>query len=107
MSLTPEKIAELKAQHGELYLLSSDDETLPLEVVVKKPGRAQLDRYTHDLMGGKASRAARQLLSDCLVHPSADELDRICAEAPGVPTVLAAELVKVARLDLEITVKKL
>lgn len=107
MTLTPEKIAELKAQHGELYLIESEDETVPLQVVAKKPGRQHLDRYTQEFMAGKASRAGRQLLADCMVYPSADELDRIAADAPGVPTVVAGKLVELARLNLEVTVKKL
>ena len=109
MSLTPEKITELKAQHGELYLLEIDDPDLVdlAQVVVKAPGRTVLGRFQQDAVGGKPFKATRQLLLDCLVYPAPEVLEAVEARYPGVVVSLGGKVAGLSKAAVEVLEKKL
>jgi hypothetical protein len=98
-------IPALKAQHGELWLLEAEGEDLIC--VVKKPGRAHLSRYISDVTSGNAHRAMTNLFFDCLLAPEPEGLRKRLEEDAGLIVPLGTQLVGMAKLNVEVTAKKL
>lgn len=109
VKLTPEQIAELKAQHGDLYLFEIDDPDLAelAEVVVKAPSRQVLGRFQQDAIGGKAYRATTTLLYDCLVYPDAAVVRSVEERYPGIALNLGGKVAGLSKAAVEVLEKKL
>jgi hypothetical protein len=106
MELTQERVQELKARYGELYELTADLDEGPLVVIVRKPGRAQFARFAKD-MTGDAYKASTNLFFDCLVQPEPEVLRARFEASPGLVLPFSAQLMKLAKLDVEVLEKKL
>jgi hypothetical protein len=80
--LTPEKISELKAAHGDKLAVV---ETPRGDIVFKAPTRAAYDKWIDGKHAGKAaSENARELAQHCLVLPTHEEFVAILDALPGI-----------------------
>lgn len=70
-------LAALKAQHGRIEVVEFDDGRV---VVLRKPSRAQFDSF---IDSERKQAHKRQLVDDCRVHPSAEELVALLDEYPA------------------------
>jgi hypothetical protein len=107
MSLTPEKIKELKDAHGDLVCVESKSGPL----VFRRPTRTEYDRW-FDLMQsdkGNASRHARQLAKACRVYPDEQGFDAALDRQPALCSreILDAVTELAGLGDDEVKVKKL
>jgi hypothetical protein len=84
MSLTPEKIAELKEKRKRpLIAVSCTHGT----VVFEAPTRAQYDRFIDaKLAGNNSSANCRELAQDCLAFPDRDGMIKILDAMPALLT---------------------
>lgn len=76
-------IASLKRQHGRIGVVEFDDGRY---VVLRRPKRAEFDSYYDQGGAGGAATCPqstrRQLITDTLVYPSKDELEKILNDYP-------------------------
>lgn len=80
MALTPDKIAEIKANHGNTPLMAVGD-----LIVFKRPSRAEYDRWVDaKVAGSPQSVNARQFAQACLVFPTWDQFTEILNERPSI-----------------------
>lgn len=98
-------IETLRATHGdvELYLLSPDEHG----VVARGPGREAWRRFIAGAKGGKELTAMENLLWDCAVHPSREELEALLERRPALVVTYGNQLAQIAGLDGEASAKKL
>jgi hypothetical protein len=104
-TMDDQKIAALKAEHGNsLVLLELGDH----ELVVKKPTRAQFNRFRESVAeGGKARiEGGSQLIRDCLVHPSWGEYLKLAEDSPAIEDEITGEIAKLAKSAEKLVVKK-
>jgi len=93
VTLTDEKIAELKAKYGELHQLSHDGES----VVVTRPNRQQWKKFRAFMNDDrKRGDAIESLLRECVVHPSLDELNSLLEVKPGLAEAFGSSVVELA-----------
>ena len=104
MKLDPQIVAKLKAEHpgAELTQLASKGNI----IVVKSPSDGAWGAFL-DAKEKVATRAYKQLLFDCLVWPSADELTSLLDRKPGLANVFGPKLMELAGVEEEATAKKL
>lgn len=100
-------VEELKREHGEVFEISA----CGYEFVVRVPTEAECDRFNDSAAKERAAkssgtRALGQLVRDVIVHPTSAECDAIFARRPMLPTTLGNEVVKIAGLSDEVSVKK-
>lgn len=99
------KLDELKAEHGEVYVLTDDDDEI--EIVVRMPTRAEFERFGAMAEDAKKGvRAMAQFVTDCLVHPSRDELKALFDRLPGLPLSFGKELTRLAGAGRTVQAKK-
>lgn len=80
--LTPEKISELKAAHGEKLAVV---ETPRGSIVFKPPARSAYDKWLDGKAAARpASENARELAQHCLVLPTHEEFIAILDVLPGI-----------------------
>jgi hypothetical protein len=92
MALTPEKIAELKARHGDaLYLV----ETVGGDVVLRPSTEAEFDAFS-DALSASISTAQHNLALACTVDPPGPAVLELFDLYPGTPEVLADEINAIA-----------
>lgn len=108
MKFTEEQVSEAKAKHGEVYLLTgeTEDGTDAYEFLVKKPGRAALGRFAKKAMTD-ALKALHNLVFDCLILPSEEEVRKLFEEKPGMAISVGSELQKIVGTNQDFFVKKL
>jgi hypothetical protein len=97
-------IAELKSKHGDVYAIAAAGE----EIFVRLPTVDEIDRFA--ATGGDKKRGLapmRQLVADCLVHPSRDAYDEMVRKRAALPITFGGELMKLAGMVEEIEAKKL
>lgn len=99
---SPAEIEQWKARHGEAYVFESDE----LVVYCRKPGRAEIARFTKEVQRD-LYRASWNLLVACLLHPSAEVLQQHADHRPGIVVSLAGELTDVAGVTLPFLSRKL
>lgn len=106
--ITPEQLADLRAKHGSVHVLSTP--RLPGEDFVFRPaGAGEFDAFlatvaSRDL--ATKSQAHRQLAVDLLVYPSEGEWREMAAKLPGLAHTIGDHLSKLAGLDADIVVGK-
>lgn len=105
---TDDQIAEAKSKYGEVYLLTSetDEGNDTYEFLMKKPGRAALGRFAKKAMTD-ALKALHNLVFDCLVLPSEDEVRKLFEDKPGMAISVGSELQKIVGTNQDFFVKKL
>lgn len=99
---TDADIERWKAQHGEVYAFESDE----LTVYCRKPGRAELARFTRE-MQRDLYRASHNLVISVLLHPSAEIVQQVAQRKPGIILSLAGELNDVAGSTVPFSSRKL
>lgn len=101
------KIAELKARHGnsELTLITFGKH----ELVVKKPTRAQFNRFREGVANGGRAHidAGAQLITDTLVYPTWAEYLTLAEESPNVEDEVTREVCMLAKAYDKVETKKL
>ncbi len=100
------KIAELKAAHGDnLTLIEIGDD----ELVVKKPTRAQFNRFRESVVNGGKERVegGATLIRDALVYPSWKEFLEIVERAPAIEDEVTGQVAKLAQSESKVSAKKL
>ena len=79
-----------------------------IEVVVSTPSRIAWKRFNDELKNDKLSaRAADNLISSCLVHPSKDEFRMLEEQFPGIVSTISNKLVELAAVELDAEVEHL
>lgn len=97
-------IGALKAQYGEIYELSCGR----VVVLCRRPGRAEFHRWQDRILAGRNRAAAfEQLVRDCAVHPTGEELEELFDRYPGAAVAIGARLAELAGLEEEAQVKAL
>lgn len=106
--VTDEMIRDWKTRFGKVYKVSSDDEDVELEVYIKKPTRAAIDRFQSAVNGKKSlTGAAQQLIFDLLLYPEKDYLVKQFEDKPGLPTSITNNMTEIMGLAVNFTVTKL
>lgn len=86
-------IEELKAEHGEIYLL----QTAGVAVVVKPPSKPAMKRFTANAAKEeKRYEALESLLRDAVVWPDQRELSLLIDRKPGVVAPFGEKLAELA-----------
>ena len=87
------KIDQLKAAHGDVYLLKAAGE----ELVLRAPRRLEWQQF-RDFGSDdrKRSRAAETLFRACCVYPDRAELDTVLERHPGIPETAMDKLSELA-----------
>lgn len=103
-SLTPDVIAQLKQEHGELNQYTVAD----LEFVCKAPNAGTYERFRTQIFDDtKKSQAAKGLFMGCVVWPKGDELKAALDRRPGAVESIASDLSKWAGLVSDVEKKAL
>lgn len=103
---TPEIIAELKAEHGEIYQI--DAREFDKTIIVKKPDRHVYKRYRKDGMDDdRRHTALQQLVDDVIVWPPQAEFQAMTDDLPGLYNTFGNEIARLAGLSREVDSKKL
>lgn len=98
-----EKLEQLKQAHGDIYVLTADED----QIVVRMPTIPEFDRFSQFVADEtKASKALKQLVLDCLVHPSADDYKAMIARRPGLFLAFGKQLTKICGASVEAETKK-
>jgi hypothetical protein len=113
--ISDEKRDELRAEHGAgvLHVLPDPDEyerddSEIDEIIVRGPKRAEYKRFRAALDDDKKiAKAAEQLLRDCLVHPTKDELAEMLSRRPGLEDTWGQALARLAGVRQGVEAKKL
>lgn len=94
MAIDPKVIEELKAKHGEVFLLASKSH----EVVVRKPDR-QIWRKFVTLAADQSRRpdAIERIFLDCVVYPDAAGVQALLDRYPALAQQFGAEVTDLAR----------
>ncbi len=84
MALTPEQLAELETQHGDLLHLHHQDGKW--EVVFRKPKRSEYKRFRQQI-GVESTKADAQeiLCRTIVVYPSREAFDALLEDYPMIP----------------------
>lgn len=99
------RLEELKAEHGDIYVLTIEEDDDDHELVVRMPTRAEFDRFTAS-DEKKANRALVQLVKDCTLHPSKEELGKLFNSLPGLGLSFGKELARLAGAMRDVRTKK-
>ena len=105
--LTPEAIEELKRKYPSVHMLCADpDGEARLEIIVRKPGRADYSRFLKDAPKNTYA-AMRQMVMDCRLAPDPDAVAAMFEENPGLVTTFGDKVAALAKGGIECTEKKL
>lgn len=106
--LDANKLAELKAAHGDLRRLSCKVDGESFEAVVRMPGDAEFDQFQSNLWDkGKRPYAIRGMFRACCVHPEAAALDEMLRRKPGLAVTFGQKLAEYAGLADSVEEEKL
>lgn len=95
----PEEIARWKAEHGEVYEIGTETEDgRRLAFIFKKPGRVALSHFARTATKDTL-KALNNLVFDCLLWPSADQVRAIMDEKPGYLIGLGGKLQELTGLN--------
>lgn len=96
-------IERLKAEHGEVHVLTVGDN----EIAVRMPTVPEFDRF---MAAGadtkKVGPGLKQLVRDCLVHPSVAEFNEMVSRRPGLFLPFGQAVAEIAGATVEAEVKK-
>jgi hypothetical protein len=93
--LTDEVFAELKAKHGDVIGLETDDGA----AVFRAPTRQEWERFLKEQASEDTKAAAhRPLIMGCRVWPEKDAFDALVARKPGILLSFGGELIEFAGL---------
>ena len=97
-----DEFEELRTKHRKIAVYRTEEGV----VVFKKPSGGDYDRYVEKLASGDKKSgtklaAARELCYSCRLVPSAEDLQRIFEELPGLPLSVAGELSELAGASLQ------
>jgi hypothetical protein len=91
--MNDELIQQLKAEHGEIYLLTAAEQS----VIVKKPSRAVVKRFLSTITkDDRRHDAFEALLKDCVVWPDRAELGKLLEHKPGIVLPFGQKLSELA-----------
>lgn len=99
-----EKIKTWKESYREVIELT--DEESAEKFIFKRPGHAELSRFTQAAMKD-GLKGMRTLTKDCLLHPAPEVLDKIAVDRPGIWIALGNEIQKLAGTSADFFVRKL
>lgn len=100
--VTEEQIKQWKAQHGDVFVLESDD----LTVYCRRPRRDEMARFAKELQRD-LYRASHNLLVSCRLHPDMQVISQMAEAKPGVILSLAGELSELAGANISFLSRKL
>lgn len=109
MGIDQETIDKLREEHGpgKLFLLPDPDDEGD-EIIVRLPTRPEWARFTTQLQDEKRmAKAQEQLVRDCLVHPSKDDLEAIFNRRPGLASSWGLVISQKAGAARSVEAKKL
>jgi hypothetical protein len=100
-----EALAELKREHGDVYVIELDGEC----VAVRRPKRAEVRRWqdgTAHEDKRKRFAATEQLVRDSLVWPTLPEFEAMVDNRPLLPMTIGGEVLKIAGMVESAEAKK-
>lgn len=102
---TPADLERVKAEHKRVYEVEAGGHV----VLCRGPKRVEWNRFLEVAMGeaGKRYAASKTLFSQCLVHPSSKEFERVCDDEPVLESALVANFVATLQSEYEGSAKKL
>ncbi|WNM70396.1 hypothetical protein [Myxococcus phage Mx4 ts27htf-1hrm-1] len=104
MSLTAEKIQELKSKHGDLRQLTAEGHT----IVVRRPTEVEWDRHvTLMLDQQRRGQAPRALVETATVFPDKETLSALMTKMPGLASTFAAKIGEYVGSGLDVEKKDL
>ena len=99
--LTDEKVAELKAEHGDGKLHRLDLDQPAQGIVFKRPSlalySATIDKLTDDEQS--KARCLRDLVEGCVVFPEGKDLQAFIKEYPGAIGTIGRTIQQAAGMD--------
>lgn len=114
------QIEAWKAKYKDVYQLSVDldddeektsdviDSLTALRIICREPGRNELSRFIKDVVGGgNAIKAQNNFFYGCLLHPTAEVLQKIVEQKPGLIVALGNKLQELTGMNQNFTLKKL
>ena len=103
MTIAKEQILKVKQENpgAEVYQLSAG----PHAILVRSPSDAIWAAF-QDAKEKGGTRALKQLVLDCVLHPSADEVRSIFEKKPALANTWGVKLMDIAGLEEEAQVKK-
>ncbi len=104
--VTQEQVDKWKTEHGEVYVLTSEDEADALAIVVRKPDRNHLSRFAQGAMKDTL-KALHNLAVDTVLYPAPAVLNKLFTEKPGLVIPLGGELQNIAGTNANFTARKL
>lgn len=92
-------IEELKAKYGLIYKIGvnitiDDDTEKSVELIFKKPTANNVDRFIKRA-SDSTSKAAKNLVYDCIIEEYKEKLDAALEEYPGCALTFAEKLMSV------------
>lgn len=106
---TPEKLDELKAEHGEIYLIRHPDGEFP-PVIVKKPSKTEYNRFKSEASHDRkavADKAVTGFFNRHVVYPARGDLDVILEQYPALEDAYGKKLLELAGMVENAEAKKL
>lgn len=103
---TTEQINQWKAQYGEVYKISSDNDDLELTLYFRKPLRQHLSRFTKSVMGDSL-KAMHNLVQDTLIYPDMAAIAPLLTEKPGLIVPIGTQLQEIVGTNNSFLAKKL
>jgi hypothetical protein len=93
--VSKEKLAELKAEHGEIYVHEKSG------IAYRQPNQAEMRLFINSVARGKADLAIvmENLARQCAVHPDAIAVATIFKQKPGYPLAVVPRLQEMAGLE--------
>lgn len=102
-----ELVKQWKQQYGGVFrLVGEDDDDQPMTFYFRKPERADLSRFTKEVMKDML-KALNNLVFGCLLFPSAEVLKRMVGNKPGLVVPLGNELQKIVGSNQDFLSEKL
>ena len=108
--LSQDEIEKLKASHPgvELHFVTAGIGEREVSVIVKVPNRERWNRFKSQVGDPhRKAMAFESLVRDCVVHPSAGELDRLLEQRPGLAEAFGGKLTEIAGLEESVAARKL
>ncbi|WP_027364023.1 DUF6848 family protein [Desulfotruncus alcoholivorax] len=104
--ISQEQIEKWKQEHGDVYKIEGDEDSLLPVCIFRKPGRPDLSRFTKESLKD-VYKSMNNLVYGCLLYPSADVVRKAAEEKPGIIIAYGGELQKIVGVTQDFLSTKL
>jgi hypothetical protein len=106
---TDDQINDLKSKFGKVFEVhfEREDEEGEVSVFVRKPKKAEYDRFNREAMDeDRRPSAMANLTRDCVVYPDRVQFDALLEDLPGLTITVGDKLLRLAGLTKGAEAKK-